>query len=81
VGAGDDGHPVLLLPHEGVVGDEEAVLEHLLHHRMAAVVDLGGPRLVHRGAAVVVPHRHRREGHQGVHLRHRGGSPLDAGAL
>ena len=81
VGAGDDGHPVLLLAHEGVVGDEQTVLQHLLHHRVASAVDLDGAGLVHIWATVVVVDRHGGEGAQGVGLRHSGCRSLDAGGL
>ena len=79
VGAGDDGHPVLFFAHKGVVGDEKRVLEHLFHHRVAALADLDDAGLVHVGAAVVVSHRHGGEGGQGIDLRHRRGGFLDAG--
>ena len=79
VGAGDDSHPALLLPHERVVGDEQAVLQHPLHHRMPALFDLNDPGFIHIGAAVVVPHRHGGKGRQGVGLRHGGGGFLDTG--
>ena len=79
VGAGDDGHPALLLPHERVVGDEQAVFQHPLHHRVPSLVDLNDPGLVHVRAAVVVPHRHSSKGRQGVGLRHSCGGLLDTG--
>ena len=78
VGAGDDGHTVLPLPHIGVVGHEEGPGEHPLHHRMASVVDLDDAPLVHLRAAVVVFHRRRGQGAQRVQLRHGGGGALDA---
>ena len=78
VGAGDDGHPLLLLPHKRVVGNKEAVFQNLLHHRMAAVPDLDDAGFVHIRPAVAVPHGHGGKGRQGVRLRHGGGRPLDA---
>ena len=81
VGAGDDGHPVISGAHVGVVGDEHAVPPHLLHHRMAAVVDLNDAGLVHHGAAVVVLHRHGGQRAQGVQLRHQRGGLLHPGGL
>ena len=81
VGAGDNGHPLLLLAHEGVIGDEQAVFQHPLHHRVAALPDLDDAGFVHVGAAVVVPHRHHGKGGEGVDLRHRRGGLLDAGGL
>ena len=81
VGAGDDGDAVFRRAHEGVVGDEEGVGEHLLYHRVAAAVDLDDPGLVHLRAAVAVPDSDFREGAEGVQLRHGGGAGLDAGGL
>ena len=48
---------------------------------MTALVDLQDPGLIHGGAAVVIPHRHGGQRHQGVHLRHGGGGPLDPAAV
>ena len=81
VGAGDDGRPVVLAVHVGVVGDKEAVLQHLLHHRVAALGDLQFVRVVHQGHAVVVLRRHQGEGRQHVGLGHGPGDLLDLGGL
>ncbi len=40
IGAGDDGHQVFPPVEQGVVGDKGHVLLQLLHHRVAAVLDL-----------------------------------------
>ena len=58
VGAGDDGHPVITGAHVGIIGNEHAVAAHLLHHRMAAVVNFNDTGFVHHRAAIVVLHRH-----------------------
>ena len=81
VGPGEDGRPVVLAVHVGVVGDEEAVLQHLLHHRVAALGDLQFVRVVHQGHAVVVLRRHQGEGRQHVGLGHGPGDLLDLGHL
>ena len=39
IGAGDDGNLAALQPELGIIGDEQRTLQHLLHHRMAAVED------------------------------------------
>ena len=76
VGAGDDGHPVILFTHVRIVGDEHAVPPHLLHHGVAAIVNFDDAGLVHHRAAVVVLHRHSGQRTQGVQLRHDGGGML-----
>ena len=58
VGAGDDGHPVILFAHVRIVGDKHAVPPHLLHHGVAAIVNFDDAGLVHHRAAVIVLHRH-----------------------
>ena len=69
VWTGDDGHPVLLCAHVGVVGHKERVASHLFHHRMASRRDLDDPGLVHLRPAVVVLGRHLGKGTQRVQLR------------
>ena len=39
IGTGDDGNLVVLCAQLGVVGDKQSVLEHLFHHRVAAIGD------------------------------------------
>ena len=83
VGAGNDGHPLLLFAHKRVVGHEERIPEHPLHHRMAALPDLNDAGFVHLRPAVAVVHCHRRQRCQGIRLRQgRGGAlnPLGRGA-
>ena len=72
---------MVLAVHVGVVGDKEAVLQHLLHHRVAALGDLQFVRVVHQGHAVVVLRRHQGEGRQHVGLGHGPGDLLDLGGL
>ena len=78
VGAGDDGHPLLLFAHKGVVGDEQAVLQNLFHHRMTTLPDLNDPGLVHLRTAEIVVDCYGGKGAQRVALRHRRGGFLDA---
>ena len=58
VGPGDDGDPVLLLPHIRIIGHKQGGFQHLLHHGMPPVVDLDNAALVHHRAAVPVLRRH-----------------------
>ena len=77
VGAGDDVHPVFPAVEEGVVGDEEIVLQHPLHHRVPPVPDVDPVGIVHRGADIVVLHRRPGQGAQNVRHRHRLGDGLE----
>ena len=79
VGAGDDADAVLLRTHDGVVGDEQGVGAHFLHHRMAAALNFNNAGLVHRGTAVVVFHRHGGKGAKRIQLGDKGRRQLDAG--
>ena len=76
VGACDDGQAVRAPIHIGVVGDKQRVLQHPLHHRMAALPDVDGAAAVHRRADVAVRHRRRREGGQHVQAGHPPGHVL-----
>ena len=79
IGAGDDADPLLLGTHQGVVGDEQGVRAHLLHHRVAAGLYLDDAGLVHAGAAVVVLHRHGGKGAKRIQLGDKGRGQLHTG--
>ena len=76
VGAGDDGQTVLVFVHVGVVGHEKGVFQGVLHHRVAALLNVNDPALVHHRAAVVALHRHRGKGEEHVQLGHAACGPL-----
>ena len=76
VGAGDDGQMVLGFVHVGVVGHKEGVFQGMLHHRVAALLDVNDPALIHHRAAVVPLHRHRGKGEEHVQLGYAARRPL-----
>ena len=75
VGAGDDEAAVGGAVEGGIVGHEQAALEHLLDHRMTALHNGQLIAVVHNRAAVVVLGRQRR---QHIQLGDGIGRPLDA---
>ena len=76
--AGDDEAAVGGAVELRIVGHEEAPLQHLLYHRVAALGDGQLVAVVHHGAAVVVLCRHLRQRRQHIQLGHGVGRPLDA---
>ena len=78
VGAGDDQAAVLAAVEGGIIGHEQAALEHLFHHGVAALGDGQLVAVIHHGAAVVVLCRHLRQGRQHIQLCHGVGRALDA---
>ncbi len=61
-----------------VIGNEHVVVNHLLHHRVAPVLDVNDAVLIYGGAAVIVPLCHKGKGGQDVCLCHGLGCLLDA---
>ena len=78
IGAGNNSGQIVPAVHVGVVGDEGGPIQHLLHHRVAALHNGEGVGIVHLGHTVVVGGGHRGEGLEYVHLGQGGGGPLNA---
>ena len=81
IGAGDDGHLIVFTAQIGVVGHEQSVLEHRLHHRMPSVGDGNFPPEGNFRAAVAPLHRNSGEGTQHVGGGYRLSGKLHPGCL
>ena len=81
VGAGDNGQPVLSIVQKGVVGHKHVVPHHLLHHGMAAVLNLNHTLVVDGGLHIVAPGCHHGQGTEHVDSSYGLGRLLNADDL
>ena len=77
IGSGDDGNALFLVIEKRIVADKRAVRDHLLHHRMTAVLDIDDALPVDLGPYIMVPLRHQSQCGKYIQLRDSPGRPLD----
>ena len=65
----DDGDPVLSIVQICIVCDKQTVLDHLLNHRMASVLDVDNAFFVDLRLHIVISHGHRGQGCEHVNAR------------
>ena len=62
----------------GVVGDKHISGQHLLHHRMPALLNINDSLFIDGGPDIVISFRNKRKAAKHIQLRHRLGRSLNA---